>query len=108
MRRLLLLPTDKVVGLKKWILTERVVRQLAQDVDEITFDNKDYFDINLLMDSVGREAAGSADSQRLFEEKAKMDHQVKKLKEQLKAAQDRLQSYQAVENAGTAPSSSLL
>lgn len=29
LRRLLMLPTDKVVGLKKWILAERVIRQLA-------------------------------------------------------------------------------
>lgn len=46
-------------------------------LDEITFDNKDFFDINLLMDSVGREATGAADSQRLFEEKAKTDHQAR-------------------------------
>lgn len=101
MRRLLLLPTDKNVGHKKWLLVERVVRQLSQDVDQvqhtinracntshwwqITFDNKDYLDLNILMDNVAREGK-SGNDQKLFEAQAKTDHQVKKYRYPFKVA----------------------
>eukprot|EP01125_Pyxidicula_operculata_P018020 TRINITY_DN637_c0_g2_i1.p1 TRINITY_DN637_c0_g2~~TRINITY_DN637_c0_g2_i1.p1 ORF type:complete len:1597 (+),score=727.61 TRINITY_DN637_c0_g2_i1:180-4970(+) len=84
MKRMLIMPTDKFAGMQKWLLVERLVRQLAADKDEVTFDYKTYVDMEKLLIPMEKEANKELDSQKNFQDKLKQEHEMKKLQEQVK------------------------
>jgi len=83
MKGLLFMPTDNIIGLQKWLLVERIVRQLISDNDStITFDNVTNLNLDDFLKPLAPEASSERNNQKLFEEKTKLEHENSKLEKQ--------------------------
>ena len=75
---LLSLPTDKNIGLSKWLIVERTVRQLSAGKDELTFDNGNYYDVMGLLQALSADATKELDGLRVMEESVKQVEELSK------------------------------
>jgi hypothetical protein len=85
-KRLLFLPTDSNLGQQKWLLVERICRQLTSpDGEQLTFDNKNWINIDELLQPLAQEASAEKQNHKMFEDKTKLEMEMMKLERQLAA-----------------------
>jgi uncharacterized coiled-coil protein SlyX len=83
-KRLIFLPTDSNIGQQKWLLVERICRQLTSpDGEHLTFDNKNWISIDDLLQPLAQEASAEKQNHKMFEDKTKLEHEIMKLERQL-------------------------
>eukprot|EP01126_Amoeba_proteus_P033380 TRINITY_DN3278_c0_g1_i12.p1 TRINITY_DN3278_c0_g1~~TRINITY_DN3278_c0_g1_i12.p1 ORF type:complete len:1055 (+),score=327.31 TRINITY_DN3278_c0_g1_i12:60-3224(+) len=80
LERIVLMPFDSGDGLNRWLLLERVMRQLAGE--EVGHAFGTWFSVNLL-DRSTNENTAKKEAQKLFSEQTKREHEIKKMKTQL-------------------------
>jgi len=84
LKRLIFMPTDSNSGLQKWLLVERVLRQLTNsDAEQVSFDNKVWVNIDELLQPLAQEATAEKNSYKMFEDKTKLEHEITKYEKQL-------------------------
>ena len=69
------MPVDETDGLSRWLLLERVMRQLAGENSAHAFGT--WFSVALL-DKSANQSAARKEAQKLFSEQAKREHELKK------------------------------
>ena len=72
---MVLMPVDETDGLSRWLLLERVMRQLAGENSGHAFGT--WFSVSLL-DKSANHGAARKEAQKLFTEQAKREHELKK------------------------------
>lgn len=70
-----LMPVDETDGLSRWLLLERVMRQLAGENIGHTFGT--WFSVSLL-DKSANQSATKKEAQKLFNEQTKREHEIRK------------------------------
>jgi len=84
LKSLLLFPLDKDGGLKMWLVTSKVVNQLARKKDEIRFENEASIDVEELMMSIEDKQELEALKEKQFIKQQKLEEEAEKYKRRLK------------------------